>query len=67
MFNSQFIYHPTNTKKQRNIRLSIIDVYPHIYMQKYISISWKIFFHEKHLVAAKHLSLDKNKSVGHSK
>ncbi len=59
--NSLLIFHPTNTKKQRYSRLSTIDVYSHIYIQKYISIFRKIFFHEKHLVATTHLSLDKNK------
>jgi hypothetical protein len=61
MLNSLLIYHPTNTKKQRNIRLSMIDVYLQMYIQKYISISQKIFFHEKQLMIAKCLSLDRNK------
>jgi hypothetical protein len=44
----------------------MIDVYLQIHIQKYISISQKIIFHEKHLVATKCLSLDRNKKIGHS-
>jgi hypothetical protein len=61
MFNSMFISQPTNTKKQRNIKLSTIDVDPQIYIQKYISIFRKINFHEKHLVLTRHLSPNRNK------
>jgi hypothetical protein len=57
MFNSLLIYHPTNTKKQRNIRLYTIDVY----LQIYISIFQKIIFHKKQLTIAKCLSPDRNK------
>jgi hypothetical protein len=61
MFNSLFIYQPTNTKKQRNIRLSMIDVYLQICIQKYISISRIFFFNEKHPMATKHLLPYRNK------
>jgi hypothetical protein len=61
MLNSLLICHPTNTKKQKNIWLSTIDVYLDICIQKCISISRKITFHEKHLTAIKRLSPNRNK------
>ncbi len=61
MCNFLLICQPTNIKKQRNIRLSTIYVYHQIYIQKSISISQKIVFHEKHLVATKRLSPNRNK------
>jgi len=67
MVNSLLICHPTNIKKQRNIRLSTINIYPHIYIQKYISICQKIIFHKKHSVTTRHLSPKiKTKNVGRS-
>jgi hypothetical protein len=61
MFNYLLICQPTNTKKQRNISLSMINVCLQIYIQKSISIFWEIIFHEKHLVVAKCLLPDRNK------
>ncbi len=63
MFNSLFICQPTNIKKQRNIKFSMIDVCCQIYIQKSISISQKIVFHKKHLAATKRLLpyINKNK------
>jgi hypothetical protein len=61
MFNSLLIYHPTNTKKQRNIRLSTIDIYLDIYIQKCISIFLKIIIHKKHMATIRRLSPNRNK------
>jgi hypothetical protein len=59
MFNSLFIYQPKNIKK-RNIKLSMIDVCCQIYIQKYISISWKIVFPKKQSIITKHLLPNRN-------
>ncbi len=46
MLNSLLICQPINTKKQRNIKLSTIDVCRQIYIQKPNSISLNLVFHD---------------------